>query len=288
MEFEFLEAIVYSIVVALLLLGVPKSILARLGRITFQPLGWRPLSPNWVTAHSVLITLVGLWVYQRGFPQWGFVTIVGASILDRLDGKVAFAIGETLAPPSQWTRTRGIMNQWFAPVANASGTFRTEKLGTAKTWLGRWWLEFNFPGGTDLGKIFDPFGDKLKSLTIVVYFSQRGFLSPWLVGALFIPEIVGTIIRRPFYCLEHMTQTSKATAVGKYKVLIQWIMVILCALYDQQWVEPNHWAKWNLNWLMGLVILLAVASVASRLKWVRHRREVKDFMDTLEKSTEHE
>ena len=183
------------------------------------------------------------------------------------------------------------MDQVFGKATDPEGNMRNKRLGHAKTWVGRLWIEMNFPGVTDLGKVFDPFADKLKSLTLMLCMAQDGLLSPWLVGLLVIPEVVGTVIRRPFYYLQRFIQDSKATAVGKYKVMLQWVTIILCIPYQKHWIDLGHWAfglDWVLNWFLGLTILLAFASVVSRFKWARRQREVRKVMKTLEKSTEHE
>ena len=289
MDNELPATIAGGLIVAVLLLSLKNPTLKRLGLIELPPElgGFRPFAPNWLTAYSVLITLWGYKVYQTQTALGVSIAVFGA-MLDRLDGKMAAALGQTLSSPLTWTR--GMMNLVFGDVTDSQGVTRNKRLGHAKTWFGRWWIEMNFAGGTDLGKVFDPFGDKLKSLTIMLCMADQGFLKPWLVGILVIPELAGTVIRRPFYYFQRLTQDSKATAVGKYKVVFQWITIILCIPYQKHWIESGHWAfgmEWTLNWLLGLTILLAFASIASRFKWVRRQREVKEMIDTLEKSTEH-
>jgi len=288
-ENELLETIFGGGLVAILLLSVNKPTLIRLGSISFPQLGhFRPFAPNWLTAYSIVITLWGYRVYQTQTALGVSIAVFGA-MLDRIDGKMANALGQTLSAPSTWTQ--GLMNKVFGNVTDAQGITRNKCLGRAKTWVGRLAIEMNFAGGTDLGKIFDPMGDKLKSMIIMLCMAQDGFLSPWLVGILAIPELVGTVIRRPFYYFQELTHSSKATAVGKYKVVIQWITIILCIPYQKHWVDLGHWAfglEPGLNWFLGLVVLLAIASVLSRFKWARRQREVKEVLDSLEKSTKHE
>lgn len=290
MDNELLETIFGGAIIAVLLLKVSNPTLKRLGGFALPPElgGFRPFAPNWLTAYSVLITLWGYKVYQTHTAFGVWIAVFGA-MLDRLDGKMAFALGQTLSSPLTWTQ--GMMNQVFGEATDEQKIIRNRRLGYAKTWVGRLWIEMNFPGGTDLGKVFDPFGDKLKSLTIMFCMADQGFLSPWLVGLLVIPELAGTVIRRPFYYFQRFTQDSKATAVGKYKVVIQWITIILCIPYQKHWIDLGHWAlglEWTLNWFLGCTIVLAFASIASRFKWVRRQREVKEMIDTLEKSTEHD
>ncbi|MBI5421725.1 CDP-alcohol phosphatidyltransferase family protein [Candidatus Peregrinibacteria bacterium] len=268
---------------------MPKPTLVRLGSISLPELGhFRPFAPNWLTAYSIVITLWGYSIYQTHTALGVWIAVFGG-MLDHLDGKMAFNLGQNLSSPLTWTQ--GMMNQVFGETTDAQKVTRNKRLGAAKTWVGQLWIEMNFPGGTDLGKVFDPFGDKLKSLTIMFCMADAGLLSPWLVGILAIPELAGTVTRRPFYYFQRFTQDSKATAVGKYKALAQWVAIILCIPFQKHWLSPGDSAfeaKWALNWILGLTILLAFASVASRFKWVRRQREVKEVLESLEKTTEHE
>ena len=311
---ELLMIMFWSVLVALLLLWVlPKRTLRFLGLIHIR--AFRPFSPNWITAYSAVFTIVGIILYTR-HPILGFVVVVFAATLDRLDGKMAFVLMTTLAPRNKWST--GSSGQLLAPVThftvvptddtsrnnlwkiirllfakrpNLIPTIVVEEIAPRDSRFNRWWYEFNFPGGTDLGEVFDPASDKVKSLSILIYFVFQGTLNPWLVCLLAATELFGTVIRRPFNLLQSHIGKTKATGVGKYKVMIQWLLVILCAPYHQHWIEQDHWAygmESGLIWIQCLVDLLAIASVLSRFKGIRRHSEVIEVLDSLEKSTEHE
>ena len=110
-----------------------------------------------------------------------------------------------------------------------------------------------------------------------------------------VPGVSGliprTAIRRPFYLLQKHVGQSKATAVGKYKVMLQWMAIIFSIPYHQGWVDPGEWAygqEWALNALLILSILLAFGSVFSRFRWARERKEVFEIIQALDRSAEHE
>jgi phosphatidylglycerophosphate synthase len=262
---ELLEIMLWSGLVALLLLGIPKRTLRFLGNLALGSV--RPLGPNWITTYSIVVTLIGMWIYTF-HPIAGFVVVVVGSILDRLDGKMAMALGNPFPNPKPFGK----------------GFFTAEGFR-------HWWAEFNHNGPTDLGMVYDPFGDKVKSFSILFYFVFQGILCPWLVWILVLPELIGTLIRPPFNLLQSLVGKTKATGIGKYKVMAQWTTIILCVPVHQRWIDSAHWANGldkALDWLMGLIVVLAIASVVSRFKWTRRQRELKDVLDSLEKSTEHE
>lgn len=286
---EFVIAVLGGGVVALLLLGVPKSALKKLGKYTIPEFNnLRPFAPNWITLYSAIIALCGLKLYEHS-PVIGVMVAVFGCMLDRMDGKIAHSVGLTLAPPDQWTK--GMMDYWFAEVTDLKGSVIQCRLGKAKTWPGRWLLEFNFSGATDLGAVFDPFMDKVKGLAMLAFFANYGVISLWLVGFLMVPELLGTAIRRPFYMFQKHVGQGKATAVGKYKVMIQWMVIIFSIPFHKGWIEPGHWAyhqEWALDALLILSIFLAFASVLSRFRWAREQKEVREVIQALDKSAEHE
>lgn len=278
---DFFMTAACGLAVALLMLSAPKFLLVSLGRVSVSKLGgFRPFTPNWITVYSCVITLVGLGVYIY-HPVPGILLIVFGAMLDRLDGRMAAALEDVLNSPKEWTV--GIMGVLFGSAKSSDGQTHDVRLGAAL--LGRWWAEMNFPGATDLGSVLDPALDKVKILVIYAWFSRVGILSFWLVGALALPEIVGTLMRRPFYLWEGKTSGDRATSIGKYKAVFQWVIAILCGMYHQQWVAEPLWLP---DAFLAVTIGLAAASPLSRLTWLRQKKEVKKVLGVLDNSVRHD
>jgi phosphatidylglycerophosphate synthase len=323
METQLIVTIGGGAAVALLLLCIPNSTLIRLGKISFPSLGYRPFAPNWITAYGMVIALAGLWIYIR-IPDLGFVITVFGFMLDRIDGKEAFLQMKTLSPSSQWSV--GPRGQLLATVTTFTlkkedspkvtndpsglmglfrkisrflrkkkpiliGTDSIMEIAPCACKFHRLWAEFNFAGGTKLGEIFDPIGDKSKSIPFSIYLGYAGILNLWLVGILTILELVGTLIRPPFHLLERYTHTSKATSLGKIKFSLLTSTLILCVPTHQRWISLGHWAygmDWIFVWLMGSVILMAALSILSRFWWFKRQKKAREIMNSLADSTGHE
>jgi phosphatidylglycerophosphate synthase len=262
-----------------------RSALKKLGAIVLFG-EWRPLSPNWITAYSLIISLVGIAFFFAGSPALG-VSVAGfGAMLDRLDGRMAHVLARVVPDPRKWTRKLGVLV--------ATGTDHDDLhdyVVRDDTPLGRWWFEMNFGGGTDLGKVLDPGADKVKTLVLLVAFSYAGLLAWWLVLILIVPELLGTLIRRPFYLLSHHQKEPRATAVGKWKAVVQWVVMIICLLFYQGWftdgISPaRQW--WICNGVLAFSIALAIMSVGSRLKLVRDSATFKDALTTIDSSLSHD
>ncbi|OGL66705.1 hypothetical protein A2856_02990 [Candidatus Uhrbacteria bacterium RIFCSPHIGHO2_01_FULL_63_20] len=245
-----------------LICGTP-SVLRRLGGILAFSGGWRPFSPNMLTLVSLVGTLAAFGLYLAGFVTVGIGLACWCGIFDRLDGRMAHVLdrarGEQMAP-------RGL------------------------------WEKMNHPGGTDLGKALDPFCDKVKCFAIMAAFASFGLMSPWLVGLLAIPEILGTIARWPFdrwwpfsLLARHQKDTG-ATSFGKLKALLQWVAVIACVPFHQDWMSDAWSLKERSQFLNGLLILciaFAVASVISRLR-VFHDSPSAEALKRLDRGFGHD
>jgi phosphatidylglycerophosphate synthase len=253
-----LEILAWSGLIALLLLLPRRRHLKPLGEIMIHD--FRPFGPNWITVYGLIVTLTGFVLYvYRTSPVLGFVVVVGGAILDTIDGEMAKALGKCFGIPKP-----------------------TGKCFFSAEMLRFRWREFNHGGPTILGAVFDPLADKVKALVIFSFFAYQGILSPWLVCLLAIPELVGTLIRPPFDLLKDYFDDVKASKIGKRKALLQWVTIIFCAPFHQRWIPSDHWAHngltWALNGLLGLTILLAMASVASRSKWIRQHKIVNEYV----------
>lgn len=251
------------------LIGGAPAVLRHLGAQTAFGGAWRPYSPNWITVYSLLGTAAGAGIYFAGHPALGIFLACFAGILDRLDGRMAHVMGRTLDPPSAWKRTAD--GTEHAVERHPDGGQGTTIL-FAPTAFSRLWHEMNFAGGTDLGKVLDPAFDKVKNVGLLAAFAALGYVSPWLLLAMAVPELLGTLMRRPFFLLARFQKEPKATAIGKWKALLQWLAIILCAPFHQGWVADG-WSDLNrgylLNGLLAGCVLLSWMSVLSRLSVVR-------------------
>ena len=252
--------------------------------------GYRPFSPNWITTYSVVVTFAGLLFYVTDSPAIGLALITFGAALDRIDGKIAQAMGDTLHHPHKWRR--GYRGCIFPTITDSNGAPSKKNLGVVRSEWQMFWFEFNFPGITDLGKSFDPFADKLKILVVLVYFGLWAhLLNIWLLACVVVPEVFGTLMRRPFRFMKKWTHQEDSTGIGKYKALFQWLAVACCVPFHLRWIDKTHWAsglEWVPNMFLGLSIVLACLSVLSRFKFIRQRKDVNRIIATVEESTKHE
>lgn len=248
---------------------VPSKLDKRLARLgNYQVGGVNIFSPNMITNLGLPVFYIGLVLYFQltpcVYPLWliGLAIAVFGGILDAIDGKTARALGrEILNHPRDWACEFGYI---FAHVwERGIGLVGKKHIGTGSgSRLHKFWLELTFPGGTGLGKALDPHWDKLKIIPTLILFAAKSFLSPWLVGAIIVPEIIGTLMRRPWPLLGKYAHGTRATPIGKHKVHVQWACVVSCIPFHQGWVSMS-WG-WIPNLLLIVAIIMAVASVRSR------------------------
>ncbi len=270
------------------LIGARESVLIWLGK-EVRYWSWRPFSPNWITVYSLVGTLTAFVIYFLGYPVIGVPLACFAGILDRLDGRSASAFGDALSPPSAWHpkhKKHTSIYVLMAPGVKKDGTkFSTEVWDD--TTFGRWWFEMNFLGGTELGMVLDPAMDKIKCLVIMGGFATTGLIPPWLVIGLCIPEIFGTLLRRPFHLFARYQSGPKATFIGKWKALFQWVTIMIAVPFHQGWVS-HGWTLKEQQYLLGNLltscIILAGISSVTRLRYVRNT----DMLKKLDKSMSHE
>lgn len=88
-------AIMYApgVPVALLILAIPKSWLARIGQLPC-------LSPNWITFWRLPIFWIGGYLFFYYSPFWGLMLFTVSATLDVTDGKMATAFKEHNVPRS--------------------------------------------------------------------------------------------------------------------------------------------------------------------------------------------
>ena len=118
--------------VAVPLLLIPKSTLARWSQLEFTRWQLRLLSPNFITLYGLVLTLFGAAVFflarkilphaEFWGPFCGLLIAVKGRVLDILDGKTSKAEQEAGLPRSKFDRWVG---SWFDPGATKGATFRS-------------------------------------------------------------------------------------------------------------------------------------------------------------------
>ncbi|TAK03965.1 hypothetical protein EPO34_02285 [Patescibacteria group bacterium] len=256
--------------------------------------GFHPFSPNWITAWSTVITLLALVPYSVGKPTLAVGLGVFGGLLDRIDGRSAAACGKTLDAPSLWQRAYRLRHGDYRLVAGGRTAQKTRFFRRVPdTRFGRWWFEMNFAGGTDLGKVWDPFQDKVRIFSVTAFFVWYGQVPLWPVLVQLVPEILGTLLRRPFDLLKaYHHPDPKATFVGKWKTLAQWGVVVAAILLDQGWLDPAMLDMPDGRFLLGnltnFATLFAIASLLSRLRFVRQNRALGNAIETLDRGMSHD
>lgn len=223
------------------LLFIPTPWLTAMGK--WQVKGWRPFCPNMLSIGHVPLIWAGFAVYKTVSPFWGFMTVIFGAILDRMDGKVAAALGVRCPPETPFQ-------------------------------------QLNFPGFTPVGEWLDPAADKAAVIPLLVLLTWWKVLYWPPVVILLAAEGLGTLIRLPSF--KTWTRKSSATALGKIKATLQWVVLIVYLPYDQGWVGAEH--VYFINILMGVTTLFAVLSILSRLKI---SREVGEAVDGLSDRFKH-
>ena len=189
---------------------------------------WPGCSANWVTLYRLPITWVGIAVYLTYKGYWGFTITVFGYLLDFMDGRIAKA-QQLLKDPK-------------------------------------------FPGVTEKGKVLDPAIDKGCVVPHSILLALTGLFSvvPCLVMA--VIELTGTLIRPPFIKLKwrwlrpikRRIRRSDATGVGKVKMVVQCTTLIGTVPYTLGWWSSG--TQW-MTWVIWGIVILAAASVASRLRF---------------------
>ncbi len=138
-----------------------------------------------------------------------------------------------------------------------------------------------------IGKWLDPFGDKVKALSSIIFFSIRGIISHSIVVWITIGEIFGTLIRNPInigargfmvakrmkkdrwlkkplrWVSVRLVRKSKASGFGKVKTTIQLFGLMICILYYRMWylehpTIPNH--------IYAVALAFVILSILSRMR----------------------
>jgi phosphatidylglycerophosphate synthase len=281
--------IMLASLLALLALLFNRTVLSLLSKIEFEN-GFRPFSPNWITLYRLILTCVGFLLYIRDgdYVLWGITLVAFGAALDRVDGKMANVVGRYLSNPSTWRRDPN--NRIYAVITQADSSPEYH-VGNYHGRFSEFWIEFNFSGGTDFGKVFDALIDKFQVLVFLVYFALLPkIFSIWLVAGLYLPETFGTMMRRPFTFLNSYVHQQKASGVGKIKAVAIWVVIAISVPIHQGWIDNDHWAKgleWTPKALLSISIVLALFSVMSRLKFFRRNKRINNVVEEVEGAIKH-
>lgn len=109
-----------------------------------------------------------------------------------------------------------------------------------------------------LGKILDPFCDKITLLPTIGLYMYFGYIHPWLGWAVIIVDVFGTFMREPF--LKDMDD-SGANWIGKVKALFQALGLLICVPNELGWYSETY----PITLMFGLALNLGVLSVYLRL-----------------------
>lgn len=212
----------------------------------FEPIkGYRPFSPNWLTLYSIPIFLGGV-LYYSFYENLtiSLILIVAGMSLDRLDGK--FASRKELS----------------------------KKDGESL------WNDLNYPGGTILGRSFDPLADKIRNISTIVLIGLIINLNLienviwWIVVSLIIiSETGGTLIRLDYFN-KFSSKEISANGIGKVKVFLQNTFIIIFFIYQDGWIN----FKSPLWMLLGAIIILSSISFLTKLKAVAKIPNAREFL----------
>lgn len=268
-----------------------KPILENLGKREYR-YGFRPFCPNWLTIWGLLVTVLGFILYLIWDPWWGIAIGAFGATLDRLDGKMACALGQTLSSPNSDCWRQDEYGNIKAMVTRSDGSTYDIIIVEPTKRFRLIWFELNFDGGTNLGEALDPFADKLKSTFVLAYFGWwTNVLNPWLVALMIAPEVFGTLIRRPFKFLRNWLYKSKATVIGKLKAITQWVVIVLCTPFDMGYCGAGilcHILQLIPNMILALSVLFAVFSVITKLATAQKYRLVRFIESRFGKIADHE
>lgn len=135
-----------------------------------------------------------------------------------------------------------------------------------------------------IGKWLDPLFDKLKYLSMIIWFSTLGIINPWIVAWIVSWDALGTIIRNPinigvrmwwyskrmkkgraqFWMNQigrRMARGTKAKFFGKAKSTVQSVGLAVCMLYHVHFTTGSSIP----NAVYVLAAFLGVLSVLSRI-----------------------
>lgn len=128
--------------------GSPSPWDQRLARALIRPLAGLPITPNQITAVSLLIGLAAGWFYAQGggAVHWGALLFVLATFLDHADGELARMTGKT-------SRFGHVFDHIAGGITHVV-LFFGMGLGLAGTELGGWAVAMGLVAGFAVASIF--------------------------------------------------------------------------------------------------------------------------------------
>ncbi len=286
--------VVYSL--GVLFMATPR-LLFRLSQIPF-------CSPNWLSIQRIWIIWLGQWLFfaadgnvNRLFA--GFLILVFAHLLDRLDGKQAKSILAMIKIVPQANDNSGLMANssllwaWYSvEEENAQGEkVRRDQRVILEIWITNLSTHHTIvpmfhlardetarPPAlrlslTGIGEWLDPLSDKFNLLPLLAYLAWRDMICWPVVALMVVSDIVSTIVREPFLSwpgfrrLRKYTSEMKASPFGKTKVIWQILSLLALLPAVAGWLNPTELQQSRLiaSYLLGLGVLAGVLSTASRL-----------------------
>lgn len=148
-------------------------------------------------------------------------------------------------------------------------------LATATDWLDGYWAR-KYGQVTQLGRILDPFADKLLVCGAFVYLAAtpEARVAPWMAVVVLSRELLVTALRS---FVESSGGDFSAKWVGKWKMAAQCAVVIAALIMLQYPLPPPSWLVVVFGVLLWCAILLTVYSgVTYAMSAVSMARNVKD------------
>lgn len=122
---------------------------------------------------------------------------------------------------------------------------------------------YRSPASRRLGKWFDPLGDKLKYLPMIILFTLAGLIPLWVTIGIICFAVFGTLIRNPinigarmaytaskmrrdsglvralYWLGSRLVRKSKASAFGKLKATLEALGLVVCIPYFLKWCDES-------------------------------------------------
>lgn len=239
-NFEPVHYLIIALIIALVILMIPKKVLLWLGK--------HGVSANKITiTHMLFCWLALVLLLIPDSPPYFivFICMLIGLLLDRVDGKMAQYLEEE-----------------YLMIAIRLISMDQNSLGYTELLK-----ELNkpyYPGKTERGKWLDPLTDKLAVIPMFVYLGYKCHFPILLLGLVAFIEFIGIITRPPANLCKSWIKDVGATSFGKTKMVLQ-SLFILYAFFEVMGCGFS-W-EYQLEILFGLSLLFTFLSVASRFRY---------------------